>query len=356
MIERSSLPLFVELMLLSLPILSFSLGMRILFSSSGIESPIVQWAIQAFGRRGSILVSFLLTAALFILIFQLRDRLARRNFSAPGRAGHVLDPVHTGTSQLHALERKLTQAGRRLTRAKGDTAGGATVHYRGNAPLIQVNNTSAFPQAQRQPVRQPVQEPQSAPPPPPPAEEPPREKQQPAPAQSTSEHQGDEGDTAQVDNAAPAASAADAAAAADVSENTAADSAPATETSAPSAKIAVGTDNEDVLQKKVYGQYDEDLPPALFHDSEYQDPRCLNQDEKTEVAAAAIAAPLALSREETGGDAPTAGATLPRAEKMDSAAEIAKEMARISASTAKNYEPTPSRTGTETQCACRALS
>ncbi len=369
LIERSSLPLFVELMLLSLPILSFSLGMRILFSSSGIGSPIVQWTIQAFGRRGSILVSFLLTAALFILIFQLRDRLARRNFSAPGGAGHVLDPVHTGTSQLHALERKLTQAGRRFTRVKNNTEGGATVHYRGNAPLIQVNNTSAFPQAQpqrppvqRQPVQQPVQQaeqPQSAPPSPPPADEP-REQHPPAPApvQSTPEQQQDAGNTAQLENAPPLPTVPFAAdtAAADVPENTAPEDAPATETSAPFGKIDTRTGTEDTLQKKVYGQYDEDLPPALFHDSEYSDPRYLHQGEKTETAAAAAAV---LRGEIEEGDALAVGdisdrdilveaqappgATLPRADKMHSATEIAREMARVTASTAKNYEAPASR-------------
>ena len=133
--ERSKLPLFTVLFLLSLPILSFSLGMKILFSTATSNSPIVEYTIDTFGRRGGLLISFLLTAATFVLIFQFRDHMI-------GEHAQKFDRVkkREKSASISLMRRQLREEQARVRREHNP------LKYQNSAPFVQVNNGSFPPQ------------------------------------------------------------------------------------------------------------------------------------------------------------------------------------------------------------------
>ena len=73
--EKNARSLFFDLTILSLPILTFSLGMRVLFYSAGDTASIVIWTVDTFGLRVGVLMSFLATGAIMIIFLQFRGKI-----------------------------------------------------------------------------------------------------------------------------------------------------------------------------------------------------------------------------------------------------------------------------------------
>ena len=85
--EQNARSLFFDLTILSLPILTFSLGMRVLFHSAGDTSPIVAWTVDTFGLRVGVLMSFLATGAIMIIALQFRGKIV--DAATPYRGEHL---------------------------------------------------------------------------------------------------------------------------------------------------------------------------------------------------------------------------------------------------------------------------
>ena len=106
--EKNARSLFFDLTILSLPILTFSLGMRVLFHSAGDTSSIVAWTVGTFGLRVGVLMSFLVTGAIMIIILQFRGKIV--NTAKPYRREHLAleyqDPTtHDITTKNHRRSR-----------------------------------------------------------------------------------------------------------------------------------------------------------------------------------------------------------------------------------------------------------